>query len=56
MKAEDFSDVVELACEFTGLDNVPIDDRAKLLSDNGSALISKDFGGLISLSKAVLHA
>ncbi|MCP4612078.1 MAG: IS3 family transposase, partial [Planctomycetes bacterium] len=44
MKAEDFSDVVELACEFTGLDDVPLGNRAKLLSDNGSALISKDFG------------
>jgi len=44
MKAEDFSDVVEQACEFTGMNAVPIDDRTKLLTDNGSALISKDFG------------
>ena len=44
MKAEDFSDVVEQACEFIGLDNVPIENRSKLLSDNGSALVGKDSG------------
>jgi transposase InsO family protein len=44
MRAEDFSDVVERACEFTSLDAVPVENRAKLLTDNGSALISKDFG------------
>jgi len=44
MKAEDFSDVVEQACEFTGMNDVPVHDRTKLLTDNGSALISKDFG------------
>jgi transposase InsO family protein len=44
MKAGDFSDVVELACEFTGMSNVPTNDRTKLLSDNGSALAGKDFG------------
>jgi transposase len=44
MKAEDFSDVVEQACEFSGMNNVPVENRAKLLTDNGSALISRDFG------------
>ena len=47
MKAEDFSDVVELACNFTGLDNVPVENRAGALTDNGSALIGKDFGNYL---------
>jgi transposase InsO family protein len=53
MRAEDFSDVVELACEFTGVrpdDENPV----RLVSDNGSALISKDFGEYLE-AKGVGH-
>jgi len=39
-----FSDVVELACESTGMHDVPLEDRSKLLTDNGKALVSRDFG------------
>ena len=44
MRADDFSDVVELACEATGMSDVPIENRVLLLSDHGSALISRQFG------------
>ncbi len=42
--AEDFSEVIELACEVTGMDGVNVEHRARLLSDNGPALISQSFG------------
>ena len=47
MKAGDFSDVIEQACEFAGLEVPASDDDApvvRLVTDNGSALVSQDFG------------
>jgi transposase InsO family protein len=41
MDTDAFSEVIELACEATGMDRLPREHRAKLLSDRGSALISK---------------
>jgi putative transposase len=44
MTADDFSDVVELAYEATGMNTVSDDQKPRLLSDRGSALISEAFG------------
>ena len=44
MDSAAFSEVVEMACDVTGMDDVPISQKARLLSDRGPALISKPFG------------
>lgn len=44
MDADAFSEVVEQACEATGLEQCPRCSRPKLVSDRGPALISKAFG------------
>ena len=53
MRAQDFSDVVEAACDFIGI-NPKEKHSVRLVSDNGSALVSKDFGEYLE-AKGVGH-
>jgi transposase InsO family protein len=54
MTAEAFSEVVELACEHTGMDREEAQKRVRLLSDRGPALISKPFGEYLD-AKGIGH-
>jgi len=47
--ASAYSEVVELACEKTGMDKLPNRLRPRLLSDRGPALISKAFGEYLEI-------
>ena len=44
MTAGDFSEVVEAACQATGVGQMESQKRPRLVTDHGSALISRDFG------------
>jgi putative transposase len=44
MAAGDFSDVIEEACASVGIHSIPEVDRPRLVTDHGSALISREFG------------
>lgn len=46
--------MVELACELTGMHGVVIEDHTKLLTDNGKALLSREFGQYLE-AKGIGH-
>jgi transposase len=49
MAAGSLIDVVQKAVDFTGMTNMPIEDRTVLLSDNGSGYLSRQFGEYLRL-------
>jgi putative transposase len=49
MTAGSLIDVVQLAVDFTGMTDVPVEDRTVLLSDNGSGYLSRQFGEYLRL-------
>lgn len=49
MAAGSLIDVVQQAVDFTGMADVPVEDRTVLLSDNGSGYLSRQFGEYLRL-------
>ncbi len=49
MAGSSLEDVVQQAIDFTGMTNVPVEDRTVLLSDNGAGYISQQFNEYLRL-------
>ena len=49
MTADPFIQVVQVAVDITGMTEVPLEDRTRLLSDNGSGYVSRAFRDYLSL-------
>ena len=52
MTSDSFIEVVQEAVDRTGMDQVPITDRTRLLSDNGPGYVSRvfrDYLGMVAL-------
>ena len=49
MAASSLIDVVQKTVDFTGMTDVPVEDRSVLLSDNGAGYISQQFGEYLRL-------
>jgi transposase InsO family protein len=46
MAADSLIEVVQEAVDVTGMNDVPVEDRTKLLSDNGAGYVSRSLSGL----------
>ena len=49
MTADSLIEVVQLAVDVTGMTEVPLEDRTRLLSDNGSGYVSRAFRDYLNL-------
>ena len=49
MASDSFIEVVQDAVDMTGMTEVPVADRTRLLSDNGSGYVSRAFGDYLRL-------
>jgi transposase InsO family protein len=49
MSASSLIDVVQRAVDATGMTDVPVEDRTKLLSDNGAGYVSRAFRDYLGL-------
>ena len=49
MPFDSFIEVVQDAVDMTGMTEVPVADRTRLLSDNGSGYVSRAFGDYLRL-------
>ncbi len=47
MTGGSLEDVVHQAVDFTGMTDVPVEDRTRLLSDNGAGYVSRAFRELV---------
>ena len=54
MRAPDFSEVIEEACEFANVNAMDEDKKPRLVSDNGSALVSSELAEYLEI-KGIYH-
>ena len=55
MSANSLIEVVQEAVDLTGMTDVPVEDRTKLLSDNGSGYVSRAFRDYLHLVLSLIH-
>ena len=55
MTSDSFIEVVQDAVDLTGMTEIPMDDRTRLLSDNGPGYVSRAFGDYLRLGWDQTH-